>query len=122
MIGARPKATMVKEAAMILRWILAPTVIALMLGVVAPATACCDWTPQDTAFWQEMSENPRTFSFEMDARPSSHKLNLNGRDLRVPADPDRARAYWHDLYHALQGDHAPMDHKAGASTGKTPRQ
>jgi hypothetical protein len=86
--------------------IAAAGVLAAALGGAWPAGACCDWTPQDEAFWRRMSEQPRTFSYETEARPSPHKLSVNGRERTLPAEPGGAHQFWHDVHRALPGAHS----------------
>jgi hypothetical protein len=99
--------------------IVAASVLVAILGGAGPAGACCDWTPQDEAFWRRMSEQPRTFSYETEARPSAHKLSVNGRERPVPAEPGRRRQFWHDIHHALPGaqSHGTVDRTPGDGSG-----
>jgi hypothetical protein len=88
------------------RIVAAGALAAATLGGAWPAGGCCDWTPQDEAFWRRMSEQPRTFSYETDARPSPHKLSVNGRERTLPAEPGGVHQFWHDVHRALPGAHS----------------
>jgi hypothetical protein len=75
-----------------------------VVSAATPAAACCDWTERDTAFWQRMSESPRKFSFEMEARPSPYRLVVKDREIQIAPDSARPDADWHEIYHALTGE------------------
>jgi hypothetical protein len=107
-----------KEGTMI-RWLLAGVILLVLAGVAIPAAACCDWTARDTAFWQQMSENPRKFTFDLEARPSPYRLVVKDRELRVGPDG----ADWHEVHHALVGGQpttAP-DPRGGRLPGAAPQ-
>ena len=94
------------------RWLLSGVLLLAVAAAASPAPACCDWTARDTAFWQKMSENPRKFSFDQEARPSPYRLVVKDRELRVGPDG----ADWDQVYHAIAGPR-PHTHQAGGHAG-----
>lgn len=92
-----------------MRWLLVGIVLFGIAGLAAPSHACCDWTARDTAFWQQMSDSPRKFSFDLDARPSPYRILVNDRELRVGPEG----ADWHEIYHAIGAGGPAANHRRG---------
>lgn len=92
-------------------------VIGLVVGLLlatpgATVSACCDWTPQDTAFWDKMSQNPQKFSYEMGAQLTHFRIRTGGEEEVVnPASAQRDDFWRHILHHTR---HKHNNHKSSA--------
>jgi hypothetical protein len=75
----------------------------LVAAAGAPAWACCDWTPQDTAFWDKMYENPQKFSYDMGARLTHFKIHADGQEEIVNPESARKDDLWRHVLHHLRG-------------------
>lgn len=90
--------------------ILIGLVVSGLLATVpgAGVSACCDWTPQDTAFWDKMSQNPQKFSYDMGAQFTHFRLRTGGEEEIVnPSSAQSADLWRHVLHHINHKHHTP---------------
>ena len=81
-------------------------VLGLLLAAPgATVSACCDWTPQDTAFWDKMSENPQNFSYDMGARPTHFRIRTGGEEEVLTPESAQKDDLWRHMLHHLNQKH-----------------
>ncbi|MBI2879160.1 MAG: hypothetical protein HYY19_05510 [Candidatus Rokubacteria bacterium] len=85
-----------------------------------PASACCDWTPQDREFWDKMSENPQQFSYDMGARLTHFKLGTGGEEAIVTPESAQKDDLWRHVLHHLH-DGPAHGHGHDAASHSSPR-
>jgi hypothetical protein len=74
-----------------------------VVAAAAPAWACCDWTPQDRAFWDKMYENPQKFSYDMAARLTHFKIRAGGDEEVLSPESAQKDDLWRHVLHHLYG-------------------
>lgn len=81
-------------------------VLGLLLAAPgATVSACCDWTPQDTAFWGKMSENPQKFSYDMGARSTHFRIRTGGEEEVLTPESAQKDDLWRHMLHHLNPKH-----------------
>lgn len=91
----------------------------LLVLAGSPASACCDWTPQDREFWGKMSEHPRQYSYDMAGQLTHFKIH-NGSDEEI-VNPHAANqdAFWRHVSHHLSEPGAPDHHASHEQTAQS---
>ena len=86
-----------------------------LAGLWISASACCDWNPQDTKFWDKMSQNPQQFSYDMGARPAHFRIRAGGEEETVTPESAHNDALWNHVLHHIRHQH---DEMSGAAEGR----